>query len=131
MDDPESQPMIDNGDDQQDKTLSDPVTHCCCCFPVRCGLMTIGVCNILAVIGLAYECYVICNLAFSLLPVFCVMKIILLVIMLFVCFKFVRYMMEDSKEMREGLVVASIAAIVNLLGTYTLYMIYITKFFAL
>jgi len=59
--------------------------------------------------------------AFGALPVFCVIKIVLLCASFFVTYKCIRFMMEDSKESREGLVTGWIVGMVGTIVMNTMY----------
>ena len=81
-----------------------PVTHCCFLFPIRCGLVALGYLSLINVVYHAIHIVKIYKLMSEVAPLFCLVYLIFFIGQLYIMYKFISYMQEDTLETRFGLV---------------------------
>ena len=85
MQEPEQQRLIDGY--YRESHVEIKVTHCCVCFPIRCGLITLAVLTMLNFISMSINTIQFYAAGgFDILPLFSVALLVALSVLLFICY---------------------------------------------
>ena len=82
---------------EDEETWEEP-EYCCCCFPIRCGLVTFGILTIISGIGFIFKEILLCAISFDDMPFYTIISSIATIAYMFVFYFYMAYIIEDNKD---------------------------------